>query len=87
MTFAAMSPYTSSMKSADAWVRAPGCLDVAITADQCWIRRAVNTFERWQSEEDLDVWRAVADAPDTEITIGHADVMMYVVSDVRPPFS
>jgi quinol monooxygenase YgiN len=65
--------------------RAPGCLDVAITADPLDPAR-VNIFERWQSIEHLDAWRAVADAPNTGITVGSLDVMMYVVSDVRPPF-
>jgi hypothetical protein len=37
--------------------------------------------------EQLDAWRAVAHAPDTGITVRNVDVMMYVVSDVRPPFS
>jgi hypothetical protein len=46
----------------------------------------VNNFERWQSLEHLDAWRPVAHAPDTGITFRSADVMMYVVSDVGPPF-
>ena len=65
--------------------RAPGCLDVAITADSGDPAR-VNNFERWASEEDLDAWRAVADAPDTGIEMRKVDVMMYVVDEVRPPF-
>ena len=65
--------------------QAAGCLDAAITADALDPAR-VDVFERWQSEEDLDAWRAVADAPETGITLGRVDVMMYVVSDVRPPF-
>lgn len=65
--------------------QAPGCLDLAITADTLDPTR-VNNFERWQSVEHLDAWRAVARAPDTGITVSSADVMMYVVSDVRPPF-
>jgi quinol monooxygenase YgiN len=65
--------------------QAPGCLDVAITADALDPTR-VNNFERWQSMEHLDAWRAVAPAPDTGITVRRADVMLYVVSDVRPPF-
>jgi quinol monooxygenase YgiN len=65
---------------------APGCLDVAITADALDPTR-VNNFERWDSAENLDAWRAVADAPDTGIAIRSGDVMMYVISEVRPPFS
>jgi len=62
-----------------------GCLDLAISADALDPTR-VNNFERWQSMEHLDAWRAVARATDTGITVRDADVMMYVVSDVRPPF-
>jgi quinol monooxygenase YgiN len=65
--------------------QAPGCLDVAITADPVDPARIYN-FERWESEEHLDAWRAVAHAPDTGITLGNVDMMLYVVSDVRPPF-
>jgi hypothetical protein len=63
--------------------RMPG---LAISADALDPTR-VNNFERWQSMEDLDAWRAVAHAPDTGITVRSDDVMMYVVSDVRPPLS
>jgi hypothetical protein len=59
---------------------------LAISADALDPTR-VNNFERWQSMEDLDAWRVVAHAPDTEITVRSDDVMMYVVSDVRPPLS
>jgi hypothetical protein len=59
---------------------------LAISADALDPTR-VNNFERWQSMEDLDAWRAVAHAPDTGITVRSDDVMMYVVSDVRPPLS
>jgi quinol monooxygenase YgiN len=65
--------------------RAPGCLDLAITTDALDPTR-VDNFERWQSVEHLDAWRAVAHAPDTGITVRSVAVMMYVVSDVRPPF-
>ena len=65
--------------------QAPGCLDLAITADPLDPTR-VNLFERWESKEHLDAWRAVARAPRSKIKLGSVDVMMYVVSDVRPPF-
>jgi quinol monooxygenase YgiN len=64
---------------------APGCLDVAITADPLDPAR-VNVFEGWESRDHLDAWRAVANAPRSKIKLGSVDVMMYVVSDVRPPF-
>jgi len=41
--------------------QAPGCLDLAIAADALDPTR-VNNFERWQSMEHLDAWRAVAHA-------------------------
>ena len=59
----------------------PGCLDVAISADPLEPTR-VNIFERWDSEEHLDAWRAVAPAPDTGITLRNVDVMLYVISEV-----
>lgn len=66
--------------------QAPGSLDVAITADPLDPER-VNVFERWESREHLDAWRAVAKAPRSKIKLGSIDVMMYVVGDVLPPFS
>lgn len=65
--------------------RAPGCLDVAITADPVDPAR-VNNFERWESEEALGAWRAVADAPDTGIAFTGNDVLKFSVTDVRSPF-
>lgn len=38
---------------------APGCLDVAISADPVDPGR-INNFEFWRSEEDLNSWRAVS---------------------------
>ena len=63
----------------------PGCRDVAISADPLDAQR-VNTFERWESEDALDAWRKVADAPDTGIELTDVQVMLYTVSDERPPF-
>ncbi|MDF2684042.1 MAG: antibiotic biosynthesis monooxygenase [Brevibacillus sp.] len=42
--------------------QAPGCLDLAITADPIDPAR-INNFEFWQSAADLDSWRAVTNAP------------------------
>ena len=41
---------------------APGCLDFAITADPVDSNR-INNFEFWQSEKDLNSWRAVSNPP------------------------
>lgn len=65
--------------------QAPGCLDLAITPDPLNPGRIYN-FERWESREDIDAWRAVANAPDTGIAIHDGNVMEYSVADVRPPF-
>jgi quinol monooxygenase YgiN len=64
---------------------APGCLDVAITADPVDPGRA-NNFERWESQETLDAWRKVARAPRTGIEFLDVDVQLYDVSGARPPF-
>lgn len=65
--------------------QAPGCLDLAITADPLDPTR-VNNFERWESREHLNAWREVAAAPDTGIAIKSDYVMEYSVADVRPVF-
>ena len=64
---------------------APGCLDLAISADPLNPSR-VNNFERWESREHLDAWRKVAAAPDTGISIMNGSMMEYRVVDERPPF-
>ncbi|ADB29705.1 Antibiotic biosynthesis monooxygenase [Kribbella flavida DSM 17836] len=65
--------------------QAPGCLDVAITADPVDPGR-VNNFERWESQESLDAWRAVAAAPDTGIAFRSVHVELYDATGARPPF-
>jgi quinol monooxygenase YgiN len=63
---------------------APGCLDVAVTADPLDPAR-VNNLERWESSEHLDAFRAVAHAPDIgEILADH--VRLYDVTGERSPF-
>ena len=64
---------------------APGCLDVAITADPVDPRR-INNFERWDSWESIEAWRARANAPETGIAIHEVDVTAYEVASTRPPF-
>jgi quinol monooxygenase YgiN len=65
--------------------QAPGCLDLAISADPLNPAR-INNFERWESQGHLDAWRAVAAAPDTGIAINGGDMKRYSVTDARPPF-
>lgn len=64
---------------------ATGCLDVVISADSLDPGR-VNIFERWESRETLDDWRAVANAPDPGIEFDADDVQLFTVADARPPF-
>ncbi|MGJ7906836.1 putative quinol monooxygenase [Actinopolyspora sp. H202] len=65
--------------------RAPGCHDLAITADSVDPAR-VNNYERWESWDDVQAWRAVADAPDTGIAIIADHVAMYDATNERSPF-
>ena len=65
--------------------QAPGCLDVAITADPVDPRR-INNYERWESWDAIEAWRARAAAPDTGITIRNVDVTAFEVASSRPPF-
>ena len=64
---------------------APGCQDFAITADPV-DRRRVNAFERWESWDAIEAWRAVADAPDHAIEVQSGEVTAYEVASTRPPF-
>ena len=65
--------------------KAAGCGDAVISADPLDPGR-VNVFERWDSQEALEAWRAVADAPDTGIEAQSDDVQLFTVTDARPPF-
>lgn len=64
---------------------APGCLDVAVTADSIDPGR-INNFERWESQDHLDAWRAVAHAPDVSAEMISVDVSLFDVAGERPPF-
>ena len=64
---------------------APGCLDVAITADSIDPGR-INNFERWESQDDLDRWRSVAHAPDVGDEMIAVDVSLFDASGQRSPF-
>jgi quinol monooxygenase YgiN len=65
--------------------QAPGCLDVAITADPVDPRRIYN-YERWDSWAAIEAWRARANAPDTGITMQDVEVTAFEVAGSRPPF-
>lgn len=64
---------------------APGCLDIAITADPVDPER-VNNLERWDSKEHLDAWRKVARGPRLFGQIVAGDVRMYEVAKEEPVF-
>jgi len=65
--------------------QAPGCLDVAITADPVDPRR-VYSYERWESWDAIEAWRAVAVAPETAVEVSSGAVMAYEIAATRPPF-
>ena len=65
--------------------KAPGCLDVAITADPVTPGR-VNNYERWESWDAIEAWRERAHAPDTGIKMRDVDVTAYEVATTRSPF-
>jgi quinol monooxygenase YgiN len=62
----------------------PGCVDLYISADPVEDGR-VNMFEQWESEEDLQAWRSVADAPPKPEILG-GNVQKYQISSSGPPF-
>lgn len=66
--------------------RAPGCLDLAISADSVDPAR-VNNFELWASQADLDSFRAQADVPDTGIEVRQGSMQEYVIDHAREPFA
>lgn len=64
----------------------PGCLDLAITADGVEPGR-VNIFEMWESEEQLDTWRAVAPRPSSSVPpIVRDEVRKHWISASGSPF-
>ncbi len=65
---------------------AEGCLDLAISADPVVAMR-VNLFERWESENQLNAWRKIADPPQLDVTYLGGDVQKYSIDDVSPAFS
>jgi quinol monooxygenase YgiN len=65
--------------------QAPGCLDVAITADPVDSGR-INNYERWETWDAIEAWRKRADAPDTGVEFRAVDVTAFEVASTRPPF-
>ena len=65
--------------------RAPGCLDLAITADSLDPAR-INIYERWASADELDAWRSVAHAPDIGDVIVADHTRLFDADGERSPF-
>jgi quinol monooxygenase YgiN len=62
---------------------APGCWDFAQSADPLEPDR-INIFERWESDADLEAFRALpGDGRDTPPIVS-ADVQRYRISGVEP---
>ena len=64
---------------------APGCLDVAITADPVDPCRVYN-YERWASWAAIEARRSRANAPDTGIKMREVDVAAFEIASTRRPF-
>jgi quinol monooxygenase YgiN len=64
---------------------APGCLDLAMTADPVDPSR-INNFEFWRSEKDLRAWRRVARGPKLVTRFRRVEVQKHVVQSSGPPF-
>jgi quinol monooxygenase YgiN len=62
----------------------PGCVDLYLVADPVEAGR-VNLFEQWQSEDDLQAWRRVADPPPRPPTLG-GSVEKHQLGRSGPPF-
>ena len=63
----------------------PGCLGLVIAADPLETDR-INNYEAWESEEALEKWRKVADAPSLAFDKERSDVQKHKVSESGPPF-
>lgn len=57
---------------------APGCLDVAITADTVEPER-VNMFERWEDEGTLAAFRAVVDPPEFDVEMREIQISKFSI--------
>jgi quinol monooxygenase YgiN len=63
----------------------PGCLDLVVAADPLETDR-INNYEAWESEEALEKWRKVADAPNLLFDEERSNVQKHQVSKSGPPF-
>jgi quinol monooxygenase YgiN len=65
--------------------QAPGCIDLAISADAVDEGR-VNNFELWENQQTLDDWRTIADPPQLAVPFLRREMRMYHVSHTSSPF-
>lgn len=64
---------------------APGCLDVAITADPVDPGR-VNNYERWENQEAVVAFRAVADPPELDVEMRDMQMSSFRINRESDPF-
>lgn len=62
----------------------PGCLDFSLSPDLVEDDR-INVYERWESDEDLERFRASGPSSDQQAEITDADVRKYRISAVEEP--
>jgi quinol monooxygenase YgiN len=65
--------------------QAPGCLDLAISADPVDVTR-VNNYERWEDEDSLANWRKIANPPHLNIDFLGGDMVKYHIESTGPVF-
>ncbi|MGO2683399.1 putative quinol monooxygenase [Microbacterium sp.] len=65
--------------------QAPGCLDLAISADPVNDTR-VNNYELWENEESLASWRKIANPPHLSIDFHGGDMVKYHIEKTGPVF-
>lgn len=63
-----------------------GCLDMSFASDSVDPSR-INVYERWDSQENLDHFRANANAPELGVEIRDGSMKEYLVESSREPFS
>lgn len=66
--------------------QATGCLDFSISVDTADPGR-MNMFELWNTQEDLDAFRAQAEPPDTDVEFIGGRVQEYLIEYSRDPFT
>ena len=65
--------------------RAPGCMDITISADSVDATR-VNNYELWEDQDSLDAWRAISNVPHLDIQVSGGHMMKYLIEASEPPF-